>query len=203
MSSSGVLHRLRLPAELRFPVDFHQRQGCFNAVGVGAFFNVMNFGQMLMCTSCSSPSCLSLSWGPTCWPCGCGGGSSLAERATGAGPRAAAPLPATGRVAGPQRRYDIVKEATVASSRGAILVVALASLLSSPDVPPSVTIRHVGRKSLPADFIATAVSELAGTSETAQYGPRNNNQSAACRACCSPGEDPGVRYHRRPPKPCP
>ena len=29
-------------------MDLRQRQGPFNSVGVGAFFNVMNFGQMLM-----------------------------------------------------------------------------------------------------------------------------------------------------------
>ena len=44
----GVLHRLPVAAELRLPVDLHHGKDAFNAAGVGAFFNVMNFGQMLM-----------------------------------------------------------------------------------------------------------------------------------------------------------
>ena len=48
-------------------------------------------------------------------------------------------------------------------------MLALAALLSSPDDPP-VTIATWARVA-PADFVATAASELAGTSETATYGP--------------------------------
>jgi hypothetical protein len=44
-----------------------------------------------------------------------------------------------------------------------------AGLLSSPDVPP-VTIATWARLA-PADFLATAASELNGTSETATYVP--------------------------------
>ena len=36
---------------------------------------------------------------------------------------------------GPTRRYDILKEATVATVVAVVLVVALAGLLSSPDCP--------------------------------------------------------------------
>jgi hypothetical protein len=39
----------------------------FNAVGVGAFFNLMNFGQMLMWHIVLIPSCSSRSSAPTCW----------------------------------------------------------------------------------------------------------------------------------------
>jgi len=46
-------------------------------------------------------------------------------------------------------------------------------VLSSPDVPP-VTVRSWATVA-PADFMATAASELAGTSETANYGPPYNN----------------------------
>jgi hypothetical protein len=49
----------------------------------------------------------------------------------------------------------------------------LASLLSSPDVPP-VTVASWA-KVAPADFLATAASELAGTSKTATYGPPYTN----------------------------
>ncbi len=57
-----------------------------------------------------------------------------------------------------------------------VLVVGLAVFLSSPDVPP-VTVA-TWAKIAPADFLATAASELAGTSETATYGPPYNNGSA-------------------------
>jgi hypothetical protein len=80
----------------------------------------------------------------------------------------------------------------VASLVAAILVVALAGLLSSPDVPP-VTIA-TWAKVAPADFVATAASELAGTSETAQYGPPYNNQSGSLQSLLfSPAKIPGVR----------
>ena len=81
----------------------------------------------------------------------------------------------------------------MASLVAAILVVALAGLLSSPDVPP-VTIA-TWAKVAPADFVATAASELAGTSETAHLRPPlQQRDAAACRACCSrPPKIPGVR----------
>jgi len=78
---------------------------------------------------------------------------------------------------GPYRRYDIVKEATVASMVALVLVVVLAAVLSSPDVPP-VSVASWA-KVAPADFMATAASELAGTSETATYGPPYNHESGS------------------------
>jgi hypothetical protein len=153
----------------------------FNAVGVGAFFNVMNFGQMLMWHIVLIPIIL----------VAIVGAHVLAVRIKGV----SHPLPVTrtrGRVArraaaaadrsdwsGPTRRYDILKEATVATVVATVLVIALAGLLSSPDVPP-VTISTWARVA-PADFVATAASELAGTSETAQYGPPYNSISGSAQ----------------------
>ncbi|MBO0713833.1 MAG: hypothetical protein J2P59_03670 [Acidimicrobiales bacterium] len=57
-----------------------------------------------------------------------------------------------------------------------VVVVALAGLLSSPDVPP-VTVASWARVA-PADFMATTATELAGTSETATYGPPYNHGSS-------------------------
>lgn len=58
----------------------------------------------------------------------------------------------------------------------AVAVIALAGLLSSPDVPP-VTVQTWSRVA-PDDFLGTAASELAGTSETANYGqPYNTGTS--------------------------
>jgi hypothetical protein len=151
----------------------------FNAVGVGAFFNLMNFGQMLLWHVVLIPIVL----------VAIVGAHILLVRVRGV----SHPLPThptRGRVArraaaaadaaewrGPTRRYDIVKEATIASTIALVLVVVLSALLSSPDAPP-VTVASWA-KVAPADFVATAASELAGTSETATYGPPYNHGSGS------------------------
>ncbi len=90
------------------------------------------------------------------------------------------------------RRYDIVKEATVATGIALILVISLAAILSSPDIPP-ITVA-TWAKVAPADFVATAASELAGTSETATYGPPYNNANGSTqRILFSPEAIVGVR----------
>ncbi len=168
----------------------------FDAVGVGAFFNVMNFGQMLMWHIVLLPLVL----------VAIVGAHVLAVRVRGV----VHPLPARrdrGRSAlgasavadradwrGPTRRYDIVKEASVATLVAVVLVVALAALLSSPDVPPLsiATWANVA----PADFVGTAASELAGTSETATYGPPYNSGSGSTqRILFAPETIVGVRQH--------
>ena len=53
------------------------------------------------------------------------------------------------------------------------LTFGLAGLLSSPDLPP-VTVATWARVA-PADFLATAASELNGSSLSAGYGPPYNN----------------------------
>ncbi len=58
-----------------------------------------------------------------------------------------------------------------------VLTFLLAGLLSSPDVP-AITIRTWAQVA-PADFLGTAASELAGTSETATYGPPYNNETGS------------------------
>ena len=77
---------------------------------------------------------------------------------------------------GPYREYDIVKEVCVCTGVVALLAVLLTIVFSSPDLPPT-TIQSWSR-SLPADFVATAVSELDGSSETAGYGPPYNHASS-------------------------
>jgi hypothetical protein len=77
---------------------------------------------------------------------------------------------------GPYRPYDIVKEVCVAVGVVALIAVVLTILFSSPDLSPS-TIASWSR-TMPVDFVTTAVSELDGTSETATYGPPYNHESA-------------------------
>jgi hypothetical protein len=150
----------------------------FNAAGIGAFFNLMNFGQMLLWHVVLIPILL----------VSIVGAHILLVRIRGV----SHPLPPKRRLTraeraaqrasdradwrGPTRRYDILKEGAIATAIVFAVVVALASILSSPDEPP-VTIA-TWAKVAPADFMATAASELAGTSETATYGPPYNNGSA-------------------------
>ncbi|SRR6266566_1816244 len=77
----------------------------------------------------------------------------------------------------PMRRYDIVKEFVIAFVVVAVLTAVLSALFSSPDEKP-ITLRQWAQAA-PNDFVATAVSELAGTSGTAGYGPPYNNTAGA------------------------
>lgn len=70
---------------------------------------------------------------------------------------------------GAKRRYDLVKEATIAVVAVTLLAVLLSLLFSSPDVKP-VTVQQWAAKA-PKDFLQTAVAELDGTSGVASYGP--------------------------------
>ena len=70
-------------------------------------------------------------------------------------------------------RYDLIKEFVVALAVITALAVILAILFSSPDDRPT-TIQNWARAD-PGDFVATAVTELDGTSEVATYGPPYND----------------------------
>ena len=76
--------------------------------------------------------------------------------------------------------FDLVKEMILALFVVSLVVIGLAAALSSPD-DPAVTIQTWATKD-PVDFVTTAASELAGTSETAQYGPPYNNTADAAQA---------------------
>jgi hypothetical protein len=78
---------------------------------------------------------------------------------------------------GAKRRYDLVKEAVLATVAVTLLTILLSLLFSSPDVKP-VTVSQWAAKD-PTDFLATAVSELDGTSGTATYGPPYTHVSGA------------------------
>jgi quinol-cytochrome oxidoreductase complex cytochrome b subunit len=153
-----------------------------NSTGLGGFFNLMNFGQMLLWHIVLIPIVL----------VALVAAHILLVRVRGV----VHPLPVprtSGRVArrkaaaadaadwtGPTRVYDIVKEAVIATAIVTALVFVLAGVLSSPNVP-SLTIATWARLA-PADFAATATSELAGTSETATYGPPYNDESSYQKA---------------------
>jgi hypothetical protein len=149
-----------------------QAKDGLNASGVGAFFNVLDFGQMFMWHIVLLPLLLVLLTA----------GHVLAVRRRGVCP----PLPARESAApenpeyprapdpetewtGGQRHFDLIKELTGAVGATILLSILLAILFSSPDVK-EVTIAQWANSD-PQDFVATAVSELDGSSGSATYGP--------------------------------
>ena len=165
----------------------------FNAVGVGAFFNLMNFGQMLMWHIVLLPILLVALVGAHVLLVRIRGVSHPlpVTRPRGLAARRAAAKADRAAWRGPVKRYDILKEGTIATVVILVLTVGLASLLSSPNVPP-VTVRSWVQVA-PADFLATAASELNGTSLTATYGPPYNTNGTPQSEWFAPADVPGVR----------
>jgi hypothetical protein len=151
----------------------------FNAVGVGAFWNPMNFGQMFMWHIVLMPLILVVIVGLHVILVRVRGVSHPlpAKAPRGRQARKAAAAADASPWRGPNRRYDILKEGTIATVVVSALVFIMAGVLSSPDVPP-VTIQSWA-KIAPKDFVATAAMELDGTALAASYGPPYNNGSAA------------------------
>jgi hypothetical protein len=73
----------------------------------------------------------------------------------------------------PTRSYDLVKEFVIALVVVLLLTVGLAAIFSSPD-ENAITMRSWAQAA-PADVVATAAAELAGTSASATYGPPYNS----------------------------
>jgi quinol-cytochrome oxidoreductase complex cytochrome b subunit len=149
----------------------------FNAVGLGSFWNVLNFGQMLMWHIVLLPIILIAIVGAHVLLVRIRGVSHpLPAKRIPWRDRTARKAAATADAApwrGPTRRYDILKEGTIAGLIATIVVLLAAVLLSSPDVPPLTiktwaTVDQIG-------FVNTAATELNGTSVSANYGPPYNN----------------------------
>jgi hypothetical protein len=165
----------------------------FNSAGISAFFNLMNFGQMLLWHVVLIPIVLIALVGAHVLLVRMRGVSHPLPVSRPRGLRAIREARAADRAAwrGPTRRYDILKEGTIATLVILVLTVGLASLLSSPDEPP-VTVRSWVQVA-PADFLATAASELNGTSLTATYGPPYNTNGTPQSEWFTPANWAGVR----------
>ena len=149
-----------------------------NSTGIGDIFNLMNFGQMLLWHTVLIPIALIALIGGHILLVRIRGVShpiSL-KKVKGKEGRNELALAEASEWNGPTIRYDILKEGTLATVIVFVLIVLFAGLLSSPDVPP-LTIATWANQA-PDDFMTTAANELAGTSETATYGPPYNNGSS-------------------------
>ena len=78
---------------------------------------------------------------------------------------------------GPKISYDLIKEFVIALVVVSLLAVLLAVIFSSPD-EHAVTIREWSQNA-PGDFLATAVTELDGSSGSASYGPPYNSANGS------------------------
>ena len=147
----------------------------FNAVGVGSFWNVMNFGQMFMWHIVLMPLILIAVVGAHILMVRVRGVSHPlpAQRVRGRAARKAAAAADAGPWRGPVRRYDILKEGTIAAVITGVITLVMAGVLSSPDVP-SLSIKTWATVD-PVGFVNTAATELDGTSVSADYGPPYNN----------------------------
>ena len=168
----------------------------FNEAGIGAFFNLMNFGQMLLWHVVLIPIILIALVGAHVLLVRVRGVSHpLPARATWRSTRAERAAQRAADAAawrGPTRRYDILKEGAIATLVALVVTVGLAAVLSSPDVPP-VTVRSWVQVA-PADFLATAATELNGTSLTATYGPPYNTNGTPQSELFAPANWAGVTY---------
>jgi hypothetical protein len=94
---------------------------------------------------------------------------------------------------GPYAHYDLIKELCIALGAMTLLAIVLTILFSSPDDKPSTIAQW--STTMPADFVTTAVSELDGTSGTAEYGPPYNHAAEGQHAAfLKPQEWLGVSH---------
>ena len=170
-----------------------QGKDALNSVGIGAFFNLLNFGQMYGFHIVLLPLVIVVLIGihllqvrirgivrpyaPTLeeerarealW----GGGRRTKAQTTPATPRPR-PSDQTSYYRGLRMiPYDLIREGLIALVAVFVLVVAFAGFLSSPDEPP-LTLQQYAQQN-PVGFVTTAMMELTGTSVIAQYGPPYN-----------------------------
>ncbi len=165
-----------------------------NAIGIGGFFNVLNFGQMYSFHVIVLPLIL----------VGLMALHIVLVRLRGV----VRPYPVKGEQREPyahgmtqeqyyrgvtQVPYDLIREVTVAAAALLVVVIIFAGIFSSPDDKP-LTLQSVATSD-PVGFVTVTVAELAGGSAIAQYGPPYNNQSGSVQTIgpFSPQQLAGVR----------
>jgi quinol-cytochrome oxidoreductase complex cytochrome b subunit len=167
-----------------------------NSVGIGAFFNLMNFGQMygfhifllpLLVIALVGMHLLLVRIRGIVRPYAATMGEESAREALWRGSRGKKRTTSQTTSTTPRPRptdqaryyrglrlmpYDLIREGLIALIAVFVLVVALAGLLSSPEEPP-LTIQQYAQQN-PVGFVTTAMKELSGTSVIANYGPPYN-----------------------------
>ena len=173
-----------------------QGKDALNSIGIGAFFNLLNFGQMYGFHIVILPLVLILLVGihvlqvrirgivrpyaatigeervrETLWR----GGREKKDTKSQA--TATTPRPRSSDQVSYYRGlrmmpYDLIREGLIALLVVFVLVVAFAGFLSSPDEPP-LTLQQYAQQN-PVGFVTTAMAELSATSGIAQYGPPYN-----------------------------
>ena len=151
----------------------------FNAVGIGSVWNAMNFGQMFMWHIVLMPLILVAIVGAHILLVRVRGVSHPLPYKAGWNREARKEVAQSdaGPWRGPTRRYDILKEGTIATLIVGALTLVMAGVLSSPDDPP-VTMKTWARAA-PVDLVYTAATELNGTAGAAAYGPPYNHQTGS------------------------
>jgi len=149
-----------------------------NGTGLGGFFNVTNFGQMYSFHIIIFPLAL----------LGLVGIHLVLVRLRGV----VRPYPVKGEQRAPYTNgmtqeqyyqgvrmvpYDLLRELAIVGTIVTLLVIVLASVLSSPDEKP-LTLQGVASTD-PTGFVTVSLSELAGDSTIAQYGPPYNNANGS------------------------
>ncbi|HET8616769.1 MAG TPA: cytochrome b N-terminal domain-containing protein [Actinomycetales bacterium] len=155
-----------------------QAKDGLNSIGFGAWFNVLNPGQMLL-------------WHVVLLPSAIGvivlvhvvlvRRHGVVPPIDAAAPSEAAPervqrglTPDAHRFR--TRPYDLVKEFVAALVVMTLLTAGLAGVFSSPD-EPAITMQRWAQEA-PGDVVATATGELAGTTASATYGPPYNRNGS-------------------------
>ncbi len=176
-----------------------QGKDALNSIGIGAFFNLLNFGQMygfhivilpLLVVGLVGMHLLLVRirgivrpYAPTfeeerareaLWR----GGRRKKTQITPAATPRPRPSDQVRYYRGLQMMpYDLLREGLVALMVVFVLVVAFAGFLSSPDEPP-LTLQQYAQQD-PIGFVTTAMEELSGTSVLAQYGPPYNQGTSS------------------------
>jgi hypothetical protein len=170
-----------------------QGKDALNAIGIGAYFNQMNFGQMYGFHILLLPLVVVFLVGLHLLLIRIRGivrpyAATLEEERrremlwrggrrtkTSATPATSRPLPSDQASYYRGLRmmpYDLMREALIALLAVFVLVLVLSGFLSSPDDPP-LTLQQYAQQN-PVGFVSTAMKELSGTSAIAQYGPPYN-----------------------------
>jgi quinol-cytochrome oxidoreductase complex cytochrome b subunit len=171
-----------------------QGKDALNSIGIGAFFNLLNFGQMYGFHIVLLPLVIVVLIGihllqvrirgivrpyaPTVaeertrealWK-----GGRRKQTRTGAAMVRPLPSDQASYYRGLRMMpYDLIREGLIALVAVFVLVVAFSGFLSSPDEPP-LTLQQYALQN-PVGFVTTAMKELTDTSVIAQYGPPYNS----------------------------